>query len=132
MKKFDQWNSVKKKVEDTPHSYFHEREVFYARVGENVGFEQCGKGTDFERPILVFKKFNGFVFWGIPLSTTKKRGPHYHAFKFIENKVSVAMISQLKLIDAKRLDRKIGKISRKDFRVIKKIISEFVDSTDNS
>lgn len=56
---------------------FHNRDVFYAHVVENIGFEQCRKGEDFVRPILVYKKFNNHLFLGIPLSTTPNRSKYY-------------------------------------------------------
>ncbi len=125
MKKYDDWNEVKKTVEGLKALYFHEREIFYAKIGENIGFEQSGKGDNYERPVLIVKKFNNRIFFGVPLSTTNKTGIFYYSFEFIKRKKSVAILSQLKLIDAKRLDRKIGVMSKSDFKNIKKIISEF-------
>ena len=37
--------------------YFKEREIWWVNLGVNVGFEQDGKGDNFERPILILKKF---------------------------------------------------------------------------
>ena len=119
MKNFDTWNKVKKDVEKSKNIYFHEREIFYAHIGENVGYEQSGKGDDFVRPVLIYKKFNKNVFLGIPLSTTTNRGKYYFEFDFREDKQSVAILSQIKLIDSKRLDRKIGKINEDDFNKLK-------------
>ncbi|MCV6606595.1 MAG: type II toxin-antitoxin system PemK/MazF family toxin [Campylobacterales bacterium] len=119
MKQYNQWNEVKKDVEKGKNIYFHEREIFYGHLGENIGFEQSGKGENFVRPILVYKKFNNKVFLGIPLSTTEKRGKYYFEFNFKEEKQSVAILSQIKLIDSKRLDRKIGKMSIEDFDNLK-------------
>jgi len=40
MKKFDEWNEVKKQVDTRSNIIqFKEREVYWASVGENVGFE---------------------------------------------------------------------------------------------
>ena len=125
MKKYDDWNEVKKTVAGLKALYSHEREIFYAKIGENIGFEQSGKGDNYERPVLIVKKFNNRIFFGVPLSTTNKTGIFYYSFEFIKRKKSVAILSQLKLIDAKRLDRKIGVMSKSDFKNIKKIISEF-------
>ena len=127
MKDFDKWNNIKKKVEGHTYPFFHEREIFYARLGINIGFEQCGKGEDFERPVLILKKFNNSVFWGIPLSTTSKTGKYYYHFEFFPKKRSVAIIPQMKLIDAKRLDRKIGKMSTDDFLSIKWLIAKYLN-----
>ncbi len=125
MEKFDKWNDVKKKLH-TNNIYrgFKEREIFYAHIGENVGFEQNGKGEKFMRPVLILKKFNRFVFSGIPLSTTLKRGKYYFEFKFSGEKTSVAVVSQIKLFDTRRLLNKIGVIKNEDFLSLKQRIKE--------
>lgn len=40
----------------------HQRDIFWVRIGHNVGFEQIGKGEHFTRPVLVLKKFNKRLF----------------------------------------------------------------------
>jgi len=47
-----------------------QREIYWANIGENIGFEQNGKGDNFMRPLLIFKKFSNNIFFGIPLSTS--------------------------------------------------------------
>ncbi len=119
MKNFDHWTFVKKKTESSEKcAHFHEGEIFYARIGENVGFEQCGKGAEFLRPVLVVKKFNQRIFWGVPLSNTKKEGKFYQTLKF-RGKTSTAILSQLKLVDSKRLIRKIGGIQPVELVTVK-------------
>lgn len=73
MKDFDNWNEIKKKTsKDNTYRGFKEREIFYAKIGKNIGFEQNGTGNKFIRPILILKKFNRSLFYAIPLSTTEK------------------------------------------------------------
>ena len=125
MDEFDKWNHVKKRLHsDSVYRGFKEREIFYAHIGENIGFEQNGKGEKFMRPVLIIKKFNRFVFSGIPLSTTSKRGKYYFEFQFTEEKTSVAVVSQMKLFDTKRLVNKIGMINKEDFIDLKQRIKE--------
>ncbi len=69
--------------------------------------------------MLIFKKFNKAVFVGIPLSTTKKSGKYYFEFEFIDKKRSVAILSQIKLFDTKRLLNKIGMMKKEDYENIK-------------
>ena len=60
------------------------------------------------------------MFFGIPLSTQrKKEGSFFFEFNFKNDDISTALIVQGKLFDAKRLDRKIGKISIDDFEKLK-------------
>lgn len=57
MKRFDEWNIQKKKVNDIQDDLFVKaREVRYAQLGVNVGNEEDGKGKDFKRPVLILKK----------------------------------------------------------------------------
>ncbi|DAB39142.1 MAG TPA: toxin-antitoxin system protein, partial [Sulfuricurvum kujiense] len=57
MKKFDEWNEVKKDTDyNTRIIGIKPREIFWAKIGENVGYEQNGKGDNFARPVLIIKK----------------------------------------------------------------------------
>ncbi len=116
-KKFDIWNEVKKRTDSKKVvANFKEREIYWANIGENIGFEQCGKGEDFMRPLLVFRKFNNNMFFGIPLSTTIREGSFFFEFEFLNGTKSSALLVQTKMFDVKRLDRKIGMIHKEDFR----------------
>ena len=118
-KDFDNWNVVKKRTQDkVTTAYFREREIYWANVGQNIGNEQNGKGEDFMRPLLVFRKYNNNLFCGIPLSTTIRDGSFFYNFQFLENKSSSALLVQAKTFDVKRLDRKIGMINKNDFKLL--------------
>ncbi|MDQ7009415.1 MAG: hypothetical protein Q9M94_03950 [Candidatus Gracilibacteria bacterium] len=57
-KDFDKWNKLKKNINNKKQKFYvKEREVWSVKMGQNVGFEEDGKGKDFERPVLVLKKF---------------------------------------------------------------------------
>jgi len=120
MKKHDEWNSVKKNLEKKKSRiYYKEREIYWANIGENIGSEQNGKGDDFTRPLLIFKKFSNDIFFGIPLSTQVKEGNWFFEFSFKDEELSTALLVQSRLFDIKRLDKKIGKISVEDFSMLK-------------
>ena len=58
MKDFDNWNVLKKQLHtDDRHVYLNEREVRLAHLGINIGFEQDGNGSSYERPVLILKRF---------------------------------------------------------------------------
>ena len=115
-KKFDEWNVVKKRTQSKKIvAFFKEREIYWANIGENIGFEQDGKGSDFMRPLLVFRKYSNNLFLGIPLSTTLKDGSFFFNFQFMSEKKSCALLVQARTFDSKRLDRKIGMINKNDF-----------------
>jgi mRNA interferase MazF len=118
-KDFDAWNRKKIVVNNTGHApFFHEREIWFCFVGANVGFEQDGQGCDFQRPVVIIKKFNNEICWAVPLSKTKRRGKYYFDFSFSNDITSVAILSQIKLIDAHRLSRKIGDMDEVDFQIL--------------
>lgn len=122
-KDFENWNKKKilvNNIENVP--FFHEKEIWFCFLGANVGFEQDGQGEDFQRPVVIIKKFNNEVFWVLPLSKTSKRGKYYFDFIFNKDVISVAILSQIKLIDAHRLAYKIGEMKDLDFKnLIKKL-----------
>lgn len=117
IKAFDQWNKKKKQAdgkEIDPNLFLHEREVWWCSVGVNVGVEIDGKNNDFERPVLLIKKFNGLMFWGIPLTSKAKENPYI--LRVVHSRgVSYANLSQLRLLSSKRILRKVGVISEKSF-----------------
>ncbi len=130
MKNFDQWNRQKKYLHlQKKQRFFRERDIFYAALGTNIGFEQDGKGGQFLRPIVILKKFSNSVFIAIPLTRTSKTGKFYFQFSFLREQESVAILSQMRLLDAKRLSHKIGRISKEDFAKLYKKTSELVRPT---
>ncbi|MDD2657717.1 MAG: type II toxin-antitoxin system PemK/MazF family toxin [Candidatus Pacebacteria bacterium] len=124
-KDFDGWNEGKKRIDRTlVGPGFREREIWYCRMGLNVGFEQDGKGDDFLRPVLIVRKFNNRIFWAIPLTSAQKHisehaRAYYFAFSFLGSTPSVAILSQLRLLDSKRLSHLIGRMAQDDFISLK-------------
>lgn len=118
-KNFDEWNSHKKIIDGMVNKKtFHEREIWFIKIGENVGFEQNGKGEEFLRPIIIYKKFSKNVFLGVPLTKSNKQGKFYCNFEF-QNKNSNAILSQIRLFDSKRLKYYVGKMSAGDYKSVK-------------
>lgn len=103
----------------------NEYQVFWCSLGENVGDEENGKGEIFRRPMLIFKKFNNNLFWGIPMSTKNKDNKYYVKI-LLKDVEQSAMISQLRFLDSKRLDEYIGYISRADFNKIQNRIIDII------
>lgn len=122
MKDFKSWFKEKIQLEETPSlAEFREREIWWCSIGINLGDEQDGKNELFERPILIVKKFNSKIAWGLPLTSKKKIGPYYH--ELIHNEeISNVLLSQLRLISVKRLRRFIRKISPHQFLLIQEKI----------
>ena len=116
-KDFDGWNKRKKEINEHPSPLFNENEIWGCFLGVNIGSEQDGKAERFMRPVLIIKKFNKDVFWGLPLTHSFKSNPYYH--RLSHNSESNLCLSQLKLIDAKRLSHMRGKITSIESNIIK-------------
>ncbi|MFA5361497.1 MAG: type II toxin-antitoxin system PemK/MazF family toxin [archaeon] len=124
-KDFDKWNEEKKEINLKKVSYnffFYEREVWWSSLGVNVGIETDGKNENFERPVLIIKKFNGNMVWVLPLTSKEHKGFYYQKINY-DSGVSWAHLSQIRTISTKRLLRKVGTISETEFiKVINKLI----------
>lgn len=122
MKDFKTWHQIKNNIERKEQRvYFQVRDIFFCSIGENVGYEQDGRGEEFLRPVVVIKKFNNEVFFGVPLTHTDKNGKYYFSFN-LNDRTSVAILSQVRLFDAKRMKYKIGMIALDDFNALKEKI----------
>jgi mRNA interferase MazF len=127
LKRFLEWIKAKIYINSQIRTgtVINEREVYWCALGENVGDEENGKGDMFRRPVLVFKKFNNNIFWGIPMSTKNKESFYYIKVTLRDIEQSV-ILSQLRLLGTKRLDTKIGYLSELDFLKIQDSIVNII------
>lgn len=111
---FDLWNEKKRMTEARERKlYFREGDIFNARLGKNVGYEQDGKGGMFLRPVLVVRKFNPQVFFGVALTTRPKNHPLYMKIGVFSGRDNFAILSQCRLWDSKRLDYRMAHVGKK-------------------
>lgn len=125
-KDFKKWHSKKEilhKEKERP--FFHEGEVWFCSLGVNIGFEQDGTNDDFLRPVIILKKFNKEVCLTLPLTRSYKKGRCYFSFK-LKGMESVVILSQVRLIDGKRLQYKAGNIKEADFIQIRKRLAQLI------
>lgn len=125
---FVEWGSEKQDIHfgEQQEIYPKEREIWYTKMGVNIGFEENGK-DEFLRPVLILKKF-GNLFFTVAL-TSKGKDNHYFYYKFNELDLfeknrqyinsSYAILSQVKTIDKKRFTQNMGWVSQKEFSYIK-------------
>jgi mRNA-degrading endonuclease toxin of MazEF toxin-antitoxin module len=86
---------------------FKEGEIWWCRIGMNVGAEIYGKGENFIRPVLIFKKFSESMFLGMPLTSKQREGSWYVAVSYGEKEGRV-ILNQIKAMDRGRLVKRIG------------------------
>jgi len=124
---FDKWNELKKRLNIKKRNInIKEGFIFLVAVGKNIGIESFGKGELFVRPVLVYKKLSHNFFIGIPLTSQEKNGSYYFEFEFKKDKKSYAMFNQIKTFSSNRIIKYMGKISRKDFTLLKKQFQKFI------
>ena len=126
-KNFDDWNEKKKKLDkriDSP--FFHEREVWWCSLGANIGAEQDGSGKNYYRPVLILRGMSRSTCFAIPLTTSE----HKHTFRpsvgLVDGKEARALLSQMKLMDSKRLISKMGYLSEEIFMDIRKAAKDML------
>lgn len=120
MEEFNKWAKIKCEA----NSYveiplFNEGEIWWLKFGKNIGSEINGKGDLFLRPVVIFKKFSTNTILCIPISTKIKIGSWFKPFIFSGKEYS-AILVDIRSLDARRLHKKIGKLSSKTFSEIKK------------
>lgn len=114
-KDFDQWNLKKKNIhKKDKRILFNQREIWWCVLGVNVGYEQDGKSIDFERPVIIVRKLSPNTCVILPL-TTKKRLEKFQVVVNHENVKGYALLDQIRVVDTRRLLRKIGLADEKEF-----------------
>ena len=121
-KDYRKWHQVKTQIERQSQMRGCQiREIWWCALGENVGVEIDGKNHLFQRPVLIIRKFNQYMFLAVPLSTQLKTRDWYFRFKYKET-FQTALLSQIRLVSSKRLIRKVGRLDKKTFKMIKNLM----------
>ena len=135
MQEYDQWNEVKKEtVKSKMRLTIKPRDIYWAKIGQNIGHEEYGKGKNFLRPIIVIRQLTSDLFIGVPTTSTKKEdNDYFHSIRYInkldENINSSAMILQIKVFSKKRLLNKIGTVEKQEFKIITDKLKKLIDPT---
>ncbi|MEI6304630.1 MAG: type II toxin-antitoxin system PemK/MazF family toxin [Candidatus Taylorbacteria bacterium] len=123
-KEFDSWNFKKKLVHIEKPRLYTVREVWWCRLGINIGSEQDGNGEDFLRPVLIIRGFGANICMVIPLTTSLRK--HYLRVPIgeIQGKHASAILSQVRAIDTRRLVEKIGFLEIDIFQNLRKTVKK--------
>jgi mRNA interferase MazF len=118
-KDFDAWSQSKKKLErGSIIHYGHAGEIWWCSLGINVGVEVDGKNDNFERPVIVLQTYNRESLLVLPL-TSKRKGDKFHYRIHFGKYTSWAKLTQVRVVSAKRLLRKLGSIDKNEFSLLK-------------
>jgi len=123
-KNFDGWNIQKKKTDTESPRLYTVREIWWCRLGVNIGTEQDGKGGRFVRPCVVVRGFGPDACLVVPLTASLREHPLRVSVGLIEGSNARANLSQIRVIDTRRLQNKIGFLESRVFSELKKRIRE--------
>ena len=120
-KDFDKWNEKKKIAHEKSYGkVYHPRDIWWCALGVNIGFEQDGKDPNFQRPVLIIKGLSRETCLVAPLTTSK----HEHRYRIyigcVTGQESSVTLSQIRVMDTKRLINKIAMLDRDTFEIIRK------------
>ena len=119
-KDFDGWNACKKSTDVQEPRLYTVRELWWCRLGVNIGTEQDGKGEFYARPCIILRGFGPDACLVVPLTTSAREHALRVPVGFVDGEEARANLSQLRVIDTRRLERKIGFLDRAIFAELKK------------
>lgn len=124
-KDFDNWNSRKKEINKKgENKLYHARELWWCSLGVNVGSEQDGSGEKYDRPVLILKGLSKQTCIILPITSSAEKHKMRIPIGQVQNEGASVIISQIKVIDTKRLIYKIGFLDKDIFSKITKTIKD--------
>ncbi len=122
-KEFNTWNNLKQKIEYRERKTLNVKigEIYWCHLGLNIGREQDGKNENFERPVLILKKFSKDFILIAPLTTKTHDSEWYFKLNIFDKPIDV-VLNQIKPIDTKRLLLCFRKIH---ITIIKSILEKY-------
>lgn len=126
-KNFDEWNIQKKEIHNFGKNKFYRiREIWWCSLGVNIGFEQDGTRGEKSRPVLILKGLSRNTCLVVPLTTSNEQHSMRIVLGKVDGKGASVIISQIRVVDTKRLFRKIKKLNKEKFEEIKKAVKNLI------
>ncbi|MFH1253217.1 MAG: type II toxin-antitoxin system PemK/MazF family toxin [Candidatus Uhrbacteria bacterium] len=124
LERFVGWTKLKIKIHFSQRRIFpKEREIWWVSLGQNIGVEINGKNENFERPVLVVKKYSLDSVLVLPISSRSR--DNQYCFDFINNNKNGSInFSQVKSISTKRFIRRLDKMDSVVYQKIKEKLKE--------
>lgn len=123
MKDFDSWNKTKKIIDAvSKNKLYRVRDVWWCSLGINIGTEQSIETGKFQRPVVIIKSLGKNACIILPLTTSSKNHRFRLDLGLIKNKNAKAILSQIKVIDTKRLVNKIDVLEKNKFNELIKAV----------
>jgi mRNA interferase MazF len=125
-KDFDGWNEVKKKTSAEQPRLYTVREIWWCRLGVNVGTEQDGSGEKFLRPVVIVRGFGPDACLVIPLTTSAREHALRIPIGLVAGLQARANLSQTRVIDTRRLVEKVGFLEKDVFLTLRKAAKDML------
>ena len=134
IKRFDEWNDVKKHVDTKPvpvhdtddsEVTFRPGDIRWVVLGVNVGSEIDGKGDSFNRPCIIVDCFANHLALVFPMTTKVKPVPGYVPIALDDGTVGAVCVLQAKTISSKRILKRISTISPDKLTALKNVYKKF-------
>ncbi len=126
-KDFDQWNIKKKRLEEIKERFlFKQGEIWWCSVGLNIKNESCGKGKEYQRPVLILKKLSSESFIGVPLSTKEKTGSWFIEIT-LHGEKRCALLYQIRMFSTNRFQHRLAALDNTDFDRVKEKLKTLLE-----
>lgn len=116
---YDIWNNQKKNIKHND-ILFVEKDIWWCRLGKNIGQEQDGTGENFSRPVLILRKLDSKTCIVLPLTTQENIGSWFYELSQPGGKKSWVMLNQIRLVSTNRLYLYLYHLDFDNFNKIKK------------
>ncbi len=125
-KDFDKWNIEKKKADAEQPRFYTVREIWWCRLGVNIGTEQDGRGQLFLRPAIILRGFGPDACVIVPLTTSVREHPLRVSVGNVDGRAARANLSQIRVVDTRRLVEKIGFLDEEIFAELRKTAKDLL------
>ena len=110
---------MKKKTNTKHPRLYTVREIWWCKLGVNISTEQDG-GETFLRPAVIMRGFGPDACLVIPLTTSAREHSLRVSIGLVEGQEARANLSQIRVVDTRRLAEKVGFLEKKVFLELRK------------
>jgi mRNA interferase MazF len=119
-KDYRDWNAKKIKINlFSTFQHPKEMEIWWCRIGVNIGCEVYGKGKEYTRPVLIINSDGSENCICIPISSKVKNSKYSCVIKTNDGRLHTALVFQIRSIDKRRLKKKAYVLDLVEYQKIK-------------
>ena len=117
---------MKKKTHAEQPRLYTVREIWWCQLGVNIGTELDGHGKRFLRPGVIVRSFGPDACLVVPLTKSLRQHPLRVPVGKVQNNEARANISQMRIVDTRRLVEKIGFLEKETFQTLRKVAKDLL------